>query len=139
MDDISRSIIEAARPSLGARAHQLYLDFIHLGIALIPGRVYKVHYHVRARHLWENEGAISSEGSGTNLEEAITACAAAHQKNNHTTNDWQVAWSVTMTVTHGSWRRILVVSPDLYHHLVPGGQLDGGCTSTTDTLLLRQP
>ncbi len=138
MDDISRSIIEAARPSLGARAHQLYLDFIHLGIALIPGRVYKVHYHVRARHLWENEGAISSEGSGTNLEEAITACAAAHQKNNHTTNDWQVAWSVTMTVTHGTWKRTLMVPLDLYRTLVPGGLFEAAHHTESSTLVLSK-
>lgn len=121
MDDISRSIIEEARPSLGARAHQLYLDFIHLGIALMQGRAYTISYRVHSRHLWADDGGESSEGTGATVGEALAACVAAHRRNNRDSDDWQVEWSATLTVTHGSWRRTFIVPPDAYRTLVPGG------------------
>ncbi len=98
MDDLTKTIIAHNRVKLGALAHQLYLDFVHLGIALLPNRGYREVYTVRARHLRESDGGMSTEATGASLAEAVQACIAAHQAANHTTTDFQVAWYATLTM-----------------------------------------
>ncbi len=139
MDDMSKTIIAGHRVSLGSKAHQLYLDFIHLGVALLPNRKYEVTYQVNTRHLWENEGGISCEGSGETLEAAIAVCIAAHQAANKTKSDFQVAWSATLTVSHGTWKRSLAISPDLYRALVPSGLFEAPHRRQNTPLILTNP